>query len=233
MTGNLLRGGRSALGRVLREKKRSGAQVLITGDVSGDVIDENCKRLLGAPDASPPRRRVIVGVGRTPDIAIRRLPVDVGPLEKSERTEFVHGSSLAEPARGVSPDGGVIPGEGAAPRAVVTATSLADGLVDAVERVQTDGRGFEPGELRVSIDSLGTFKTTKERLAVIELVQDRVVEPHAALVHWVYDTAFDDVRVCELHGAVDLVLEYDDTPAGIQQRVVVPGEDYRSEWWTK
>ncbi|WP_224332992.1 DUF7504 family protein [Haloprofundus halobius] len=198
--------------------KERGCNLLVTGAVSEPVTARATQRLLGSPVEE---RKRLVTLTDTPTRDVdSRLPIGVSADDTGVRVverRRIERSAAEAAGRESASDTGLRCLEGEISRAVASL----DG-----------GHGFSPGELRLSLDSIGPLVEVYTVSRVREFLR-RVcdtVEDSNGMGHYHLPLSDDSRRVREFEGVFDARIELRQRePFGPEQRWHVPG--YGTTGW--
>lgn len=213
--------GDESLGALL-DRKRDGVAVLVTGAVPATVHRTMSTRLLGSPALD--RRRVLGLTAPAEDSVDDRLPPGVSTAPDRLRT--VVGNGWARSTQSVAPGAGgatTPPGTGASSPAAGTdglppegvavlddpsLSTFGERLAREVTALNRGADGFDPGQLRVCLDSLDHLVHDHDDDAVLRfahLLADQV-RRHDGMVHMHTTHRWDDLAVAELQEVTEVVI---------------------------
>lgn len=212
-------------GRILSELKRAGCSLLVAGPLPADAVDRVVARMLGR---KPGRRARVLGLfGPDVDAARRRLdrvPDGLGPAVVVTTAETPRSAGVEASRPGRSLD-------------VRTARHDPDvfeaELRAAVDEVRRHRGPFDPGELRVGVESLRTIHDGAGRGGV-EAFVDRVagdVRSAGGMAHFVYRSNSERGRPAWLDRRFDVVVAHRTGPDGLQQRWRFPDRGRSTDWF--
>lgn len=217
----------SRFGEALRNLKRHGCSLLVTGDVPFETRAAMSRRLFGTPDE---QRYRLLAVTNSVGLPVSRyLPSGVVPTGSD-----VTVVDFADELRGATASGATPPTEtGPTHRAddADRLSTLRTSMSAAVDRLSDRVDTFDTGELRVGVASLcGPFdaeEATRVRRTVDTLVED--VVDRRGMVHCHLLGGTDDVTA--LTDAFDVCIELRDRGTGVpEHRWVVPDQSVQTQW---
>ncbi|MFC5969747.1 hypothetical protein ACFPYI_00240 [Halomarina salina] len=222
----------TTLGETLRDLKRRGCSVLVTGAVPFETRAAMSRRLFGVPDE---RRFRLLAVTNSVGLPVARyLPDGLGA-----RDDAVTVVDFADELRGgvaaSSGDTGTATGSSPtvrtddADRVASLGTSLSSAVATVADRVDT----FAPGELRVGVASLsGPYdeeEADRVRTTLGSMVED--VVDHRGMVHCHLLGEADGRTANGLMPSFDVRIELRDRGTGTpEHRWVVPEQSVRTAW---
>ena len=222
----------TALGETLRDLKRRGCSVLVTGDVPFETRASMSRRLFGAPDER--RYRLLAATNSVGLPVGRYLPGGLGPDD-----EAVTVVDFADQLRGAvaasSGETGPVTGSGPTVRTDDSdrVESLSTSLSAAVTALAARVGPFAPGELRVGVASLRGSYDDDEAVrvrATLDAMVDDVVDHHG-MVHCHLLGDASDETAASLMAAFDVRIELRDRGTGApEHRWVVPEQSVRTAW---
>ena len=143
---------------VLRELKRDGCHLLVTGEVDRHVSGRATRRLLGNPHCD--RKRVLAFTDATADDVGHCLPVDVDRSDPDVWVVDPNGSQRSVPADAADVELPVDDADGS------ELSRLRQELVQAVGFFDDVHSGLGPAELRVGVASVAHLLDANDRAAV-------------------------------------------------------------------
>lgn len=234
-----------AFGRTLADLKRRGSSLLVLGPRAPFLRRAASRRLLG-DGAAETRRRLFVltdGAATTPEVAVGpATPETTRVVEWSNAVTTRSAATAGDPIDGFAPPGGPPAtervGDAAADYPRRSARdgrlgSLAAVVGDEIDALERQATSFDPGELRICVDSLDPMLATNEVGEVRRLVGAvaRRVRSVSGMAHYHLSAERSDAVVERLEPSFDAVIELrfgaDDDP---QHRWTFPGRDVESEW---
>jgi len=203
----------------LDDLKSTGCLLLVLEAGGSDAGGDGCRRLLGSDDGGERKRLLVRSENETQTTS--SAPSGDDPDERT----VVYRSPAREPAA-ASPPGPSLP--------ATTVASDVDALGDAVEE-QAEAvaplGGYEPGELRVCMDALGTLLEDDDLLSVLEFTKTLgdVARERDGIAHVHVGQHVPGIAVEGLLGQFDAVVEVtgDDDP---RQRWHLPDESLSTRW---
>jgi hypothetical protein len=146
-------GGSVSFSSALQALKRRGSALLVVGAVPEDAHLTASRHMLGAPAATPPRRRLVVTREGSREAARRRLresgPTGPGYTRLLACSTGTRGASTAP---STAPDGGV-----AETHVDCHPRSMGTALREQLEAFERAAGSLSPGELRVGFDPTPTL----------------------------------------------------------------------------
>lgn len=227
--------GQKPVPALLREYKQRGCNILVVGDVPDNILNTASARLLGDP-AECPRTRVF-GLFDRNELTVRYRLQHAGYGRTSTRVV-----TTTAFARSASADGGDNPVTTDLPYvpnfsldvATVDSTNLehvASILVDAFDATQTDE--YNPGELRVCIDSLRPLLDEDAAFEATDAFLDTVtseITTRRGMGHFVLPTAADSPAVKRVRDHFDIIVPLRTTEGTAEQRWQFVAENRQTDW---
>ncbi len=235
-----------SLGALL-DRKQDGVAVLVTGPVPATVHRSMSARLLGSPSLD--RRRVLGLTAPTEGGVDDRLPpgADTDP----DRLRTVVGDGWARSTGAVSQGGGATPAptpdaavstppapgvEGLPPAGVAvledpSLSTFGERLAREVAALNRLTEGFDPGQLRLCLDSVDHLVHAHEDDAVLRflhLITDQV-RRHDGMAHLHTTHRWDDNAVAELQDVTEVVVRLRLTGEAPEYRLYLDG-DPLTDW---
>ncbi|MGA9402542.1 DUF7504 family protein [Haladaptatus sp.] len=200
--------------RTLQRLKREGCNLLLVGSVPDSVLSAASRKLFGDPEERRFRVAVLSGTPRT--VVYERLPT----------------TALDETATVISHEGVSIPPHISAP--VVDVDSGIRELTSSISETITSFEGsknFQPGELRLGLDSLGSMLTRYDPTLVRQFlgIVGGQVRGANGMGHYVLPRPYDHELVTALEPLFDGVIEYR-VENGREERWHFTHHDLRSPW---
>jgi hypothetical protein len=160
--------------------KEQGSALLVVGSVPEEMFAQASATMLGAPDAEPPRRRLVVTPKSNRERGVRRLR-ETGPLSAEYARLITGGERARSAAAGRSLDE-------VSPRTHVVDGSVGDlgtTITDVIEEFELFAGELAPAEFRMAFDCLPTLLATYGRETAFRFVHAVVSQSRAAagLVH--------------------------------------------------
>ncbi|MGA9401022.1 DUF7504 family protein [Haladaptatus sp.] len=212
----------SELGRL----KRTGGNLLLTGDVPADLFEELSVQFLGAP--SNDRTHLFALYGRDVDVARKRLSrANANPAQAHILTHEVAVRSATQAQSNAFPD---------RPSASSVEGSLDDfqtAIQDELLELQYGNRGFEPGELRFCLDSLQLLSNEEGSVAVERSLRKitETVEELSGIGQYIFPGAFDSDSVQAVEPLFDVTIELKLDPDGPKQRWHLHETSHTTTWF--
>lgn len=212
----------TALGETLRQLKRRGCSLLVTGTVPFETRAAMSRRLFGTPDE--PRYRLLAVTNSVGLPVARYLPhgvtasaADVSVVDFADQ---LRGSTTASPSSGTGPTMRTDDTDRMA--------NLGTTVSTAIERLAQQAGRFDAGTLRVGLASLrGPYDAEDPVRASVGRIVDDVVSRRGMVHCHLLDTTLDD----DLMEAFDVRIELRDRGTGApEHRWVVPDRAVRTEW---
>lgn len=220
------RDGEWRFGQVLSRLKDRGCTVMVTGDVSEEAFDKLSTDFLGGYGAK--RSRVFALLDRDLDVA-RARNRRAGPgYEPALVVDAASKLPRAQAASRPHLDDRTL----AVRYADDTPSALETQLVDAVHDARQLHGPFEPGELRVCVDSLRPLADQYDLTEVYDslvAVGEAVVESDG-MAHFLFPGDRDDPAVRSLVPAFDVLVELRDENDLVEQRWTFRDYDVPSLW---
>lgn len=220
----------TAFGRLLREFKREGCNLLLVGQTPERVRRTARRRLLGSASERRYRLLVLAGGRATPPF----VESDEFDADARRRARSIECDVERRTAAAASPDpsfGSV--GPEAAPGSVDDLDSLSTRISAEIASLERIDGGFGPGELRVSVDSLAPLLAATDERRVrsfLEAVTSRV-RIARGMGHYFLPVEYGSATERALRDRFDAVLEHRVTNDGAAlERWHVPERDLTSRW---
>jgi len=210
---------------VLRQLKRDGCHLLVTGDVDGEVAGRATRRLLGDPNRE--RERVLAVTDATADHVDHCLPAGVRRTDPDVWVADPTGSQRSVPADAADVE---LPADCADRSAL---GRLRAELVQAVGFFDDVRNGLSPAELRVGVTSVTPLLDAHDRGTV-----GRFLRAVGAIVRGVDGMAHAHLSLPDDHPTVDDLSPLFDARIELrrreglvpEQRWHVPKHDITSDW---
>lgn len=199
----------------LDDLKSEGCLLLVLEVDSDEATDAGCRRMLGSDVLDDRRRLFVLGDTAGHDVSTN------GP----EQRALVY-RTAARSATAAAPSSPSNPSD------TVSADldALGDALEDEVEAL-APADGYEPGQLRICVDTLGDFLDEDDLVATLEFVKTLRAAVHDAdgIAHVHVDQQVPAIAVEGLLPQFDAVVEVadDDDP---RQRWHLPEESLSTAW---
>lgn len=212
----------SELGRL----KRTGGNLLLTGDVPADVFEELSVQFLGEPDYG--RTHLFALYGRDTNVVRTRLDRANANLDNARvlsheaavrsATDVRTGNQPTRPS--VSP-------------VVGSLDDFQTEILDEIFELQYQRKGFDPGQLRFCLDSLQFLSDEEEADAVEEFVRNvtETVEEVAGLGQYIFPGAYDSAQVQAVEPLFDVTIEMKIDEGGPTQRWHLHDTEYTTTWF--
>jgi len=155
--------------------KEQGSALLVVGSVPEGMFVQASATMLGAPDAEPPRRRLVVTPKSTRETGVRRLR-KTGPLS----AEYARLITCGKQARSAAASQSL---NEVSPRTHVVDGSVGDlgaTMTDVVEEFELFAGNLAPAEFRMAFDCLPSLLTTYGRETAFRLVHAVVAQSRSA-----------------------------------------------------
>ncbi|MFD1512657.1 DUF7504 family protein [Halomarina rubra] len=216
----------SRFGEALRDLKRRGCSLLVTGEVPFETRAAMSRRLFGTPDE---RRYRLLGVTNTVGLPVDRyLPSGVAPAGDDvtvvDFADELRGATASESPTSATPRPTVRTDD------VDRLATLRTSMTSAIDRIGDRVGPFVAGELRVGVASLrGPFEDGGDhaRATIEHLVEDVVGHRGMVHCHLLGGTA----AVADLTDAFDVRIELRDRGTGVpEHRWVVPDRSVQTQW---
>ena len=233
--------------RNLKWMKRTGCNLLVTGNVREEVSRRATRKLLGSPEES--RTRLLGLTDRDREDAPYLLPGDVRATD--HRVHFAEYDAGARTASAATPaeadssatDAAAFESESASDSdsaAFGTDSSAAaqdlgefrSALCDAITTAKIAESGFDPAELRVSVFTLSYLLNRHDTAAVERFVSafgDHVRGVNG-MAHYHLPVADDSQPVRRLSSLFDARIELREKHGHPEQRWHFPDDDVRTVW---
>lgn len=211
----------SELGRL----KRTGGNILLTGDVPEDIFDQISVRLFG--DQSLTRTPVIAHYGKDAEIAQRRLS------EGDTPTDRAHTITYEGDARSATQMQTSLPNQTANSFVTGTFEEFQSTIQDMIAELENQKNGFDPAELRFCFDSLRLLleeeglETTNQFLTAVTKKVDDV----EGLGHYIHQETYDSSAVQAVQSEFDLAIELRINSNGVEQRLHLNGTNHTTKWF--
>jgi hypothetical protein len=212
----------SELGRL----KRSGGNLLLTGDVPADAFEELSVQFLGEPDYD--RTHLFALYGRDTDVARRRLA--------RANTNLDHAQILTHEAAVRSATEMQTENQPTRPSVSPVVGSFDDfqtAILDEIFGLQYQQKGFEPGQLRFCFDSLQFLSDEESETAVKEFVRTitETVEEVSGLGQYVFPGAYESAPIQAVEPLFDVTIELKIGEEGSMQRWHLHDTEYTTTWF--
>ncbi|QDX40969.1 hypothetical protein [Salarchaeum sp. JOR-1] len=206
---------------ILERLKEEGSSLLVVGDVPGEAYARASRRMFGDGDHAPRQRVLVVGSS-----AGSTLPTRVGETRCGDSdTVITHGTNARTAVASASVTPPVTPHEHVP---AGDANALGRAVLDRIDAF--DG-AFEPGELRLGVDTLqplldtaGEFQTFR----TVDLLSERV-RRERGMAHFRLPQPRENRHVRLLEPLFDAVVELRVTDS-VEQRWSLRDENVVSEW---
>lgn len=205
--------------------KRSGAAFLLVGSVPERGFDRATATLLGDPDE--PRSPMFVLHGRNRETATRRLSMT--GISPTASTVIEHHA----PARAASTASADVPDSTDRGPDVVPVSGGTRDLLETARGTIEDATFHSPGELRLSVDSLGSMIDSSGLETTRDAVESvcRTVREQRGLGCFLLPGSPDDERVERLTPLFDAVIELRTEGDGVNQRWRLVGTGHETSWF--
>ncbi|WP_435158149.1 DUF7504 family protein [Haladaptatus sp. DFWS20] len=218
-------GGRIQIESELGRLKRTGGNILLTGNVPEDVLDQVSGQLLG--EQSLNRTPVIAQYGKDAEVAQMRLSQVDSPLDHAHILTYRADARSATQLQASQPSQIAI--------SYVTGTfeEFQVAIQDKISDLQNQQNGFDPAELRFCFDSLRLLieetgiETTKEFISKTVKTVDSV----NGLGHYIHSGTFDSDSVQAVKSKFDVVIELRANTNGLEQRLHLHGTNHTTQWF--
>ncbi|WP_423745074.1 HalOD1 output domain-containing protein (plasmid) [Haladaptatus sp. SPP-AMP-3] len=212
----------SELGRL----KRSGGNVLLTGDVPADVFDELSAQFLGEQEYG--RTHLFALYGRDTGTARTRLERATADTDHANILTY---EAAVRSATEVRPQN-----QQNRPSVTPVVGSLDEfetAIVDDIFEHQYRQKGFEPGQLRFCFDSLQFLSEEESESSVEEFVRNvtKTVEDVSGLGQYLFPGAYDSAPVRAVEPLFDGTIELKVGARGPMQRWHLHDTDYTTTWF--
>ncbi len=212
----------SELGRL----KRTGGNLLLTGDVPMDLFEELSVQFLGAP--SYERTHLFALYGRDVDVARKRL--SRGNVNPAHAHVLTHDVAVRSATQAQTND-----------YSTRLSTSSVEGsledfqtaIQDELLELQCQQKGFEPGELRFCLDSLQLLSNEEGTAAVKDSLRTitETVEAVSSLGQYIFPGAFESDPVQAVEPLFDVTIELKIDSDGPKQRWHLHETEHRTTWF--
>lgn len=211
----------SELGRL----KRTGGNILLTGDVPEDVINRISARLLGEPAYD--RTQLFAHYGQDMETAQTRLELaQAAPEHAYLLTHEGAARSVAQAKGGQSNQMSISP-------VIGTLDGFQTAIRERVIELQRRRNGFDPAELRFCFDSLRLLVEEEGRDTAIEFlisVTD-AIEDVGGLGHYILPHAYGSRPVQSVQSSFDAVIDLKIGVNGPEQRWHLHDTDHTTQWF--
>ncbi|MGM0591722.1 MAG: DUF7504 family protein [Halobacteriota archaeon] len=208
--------------------KEQGSSLLVVGSVPTEMYTRASKQMLGAPDASPPRRRLLV----MPEGERHRAPERLertGPNAPNFARVITHEASArsaaASQTASVSSQLQITSVDG-------TLSQLGIAISDAISEFDTLAGGLEPAELRFAFDCLPTLLAEYNEEAVFRFLH--IITTQVRLVrgmgHFWLPQELNGEMTRSLRPLFDAVIELRIDDGVLKQRWHFRDTDLVSDW---
>ncbi|SIR04562.1 hypothetical protein SAMN05421858_1231 [Haladaptatus litoreus] len=212
----------SELGRL----KRTGGNLLLTGDVPADVFERLSAQFLG--EAAYDRTQLLALYGRNSEVARSRLS------RADTNAHRAHLLTYEAPVRSTAQTSqSDYPGQPSVSTITGTIEDFQRAIDDEVFELQHQRRGFEPGELRFCFDSLRLLSDEEDAQTVEGFLRTvtNTVDEVLGLGHYVFAEAYDSSRVLAIEPLFDVTIQLKIGENGPEQRWHLHDTDYTTIWF--
>lgn len=211
----------SELGRV----KRTGGNVMLTGDVPENVFNQLSAQLLG--DVAFDRTSLFALYGRNADVAQSRLS------QAGVSSDHAHILTHEPVARSAAQDQSNQSGRMSISSIVGSLEEFQSAIREQVFDLQQERNGFDSAELRFCFDSLqllleeeGTETTNQFITAVTETIEDV-----NGFGHFVLPNTYDSPPVQAVRALFDVIIEIKIGVDGLEQRFHLQDTSHTTQWF--
>ncbi len=213
----------SELGRL----KRTGGNLLLSGDVPADVFEQLSAQFLG--DTAYERTYLFALYGRGTDVARRQLSqANVNP---DDARLLTHDAAVRSAAQAQ-------PSERSSHLTSSPVTGSFDEFETAVREevfeLQRQRLGLEPGELRFYFDSLQLLSNEEDTQTVTDSLKSitETVEEVSGMGQYVFPKAYESSSVQALEPLFDVTIELQIGEDGPEQRWHLHDTEYTTTWFS-
>jgi Halobacterial output domain 1 len=211
----------SELGRL----KRTGGNILLTGDVPEEVFDQMSVQLLG--DDAFDRTFLFAQYGEDAEVAQTRLSMADAPPNRAHilTHETVARSTVAAQA------------SQATRMSVSSVTGNLQDFQTAIREqifdLQRQWNGFDPAELRFCFDSLRLLLEEEDPETVEQFITavTETVEEFDGLGHYIMQDSYDSHPVQAVRSTFDVIIELSFDVNGPKQRWHLQNTDHTTKWF--
>jgi hypothetical protein len=212
----------SELGRL----KRSGGNLLFTGDVPTDVFEQLSAQFIGETEYD--RTHLFALYGRNADVARTRLsqanasPDNARVLTYEAAVRSTTQARTNEPSRQAS----LSP-------VVGTIDDFQTAIQEATFELQRQRMGFVPGELRFCFDSLQLLSGEEDAQTVEKFLRaiTGTIEDVSGLGHYIFPGAYGSQPVQAVNSLFDVAIELKISEEGPKQRWHMHDTEYTTIWF--
>jgi hypothetical protein len=212
----------------LDELEGEGSAILIVGTVPDSELHRVTETLQGDPENGPKRQLFVTTPDRVAEIETRVADRALIPPRQGARAITVNGPKRSAAATDA-------PGAGSMPVTAVEADeidALAQSMLETVNEFERLGAGLEPGELRVSVETLTTLIDVNGQEAVFRMIHllNHIVRENDGLAYYHLPVERESAVVRMFASLFDAVVELRLDPDGLKQRWHVENEGITSDW---
>ncbi|MFH5801811.1 HalOD1 output domain-containing protein [Haladaptatus sp. CMAA 1911] len=213
----------SELGRL----KRTGGNILVTGSVPEDILDQLSVQLLG--ERSSDRSFIFAQYGKSAQGAQMRHSLNGSPPENAYIVTYEAGAYTRSVAQSYADQ----PDPVNVSSVVGTLEEFQVAIQEKILELQERRNGYDPGELRFSFDSLRILLEEEETEAAgqfIATVTKRVKDANG-LGHYLLPDAYYSDTVKAVKPIFDIVIELQVSVNGLEQRLHLNDTDHTTKWF--
>ncbi|WP_458190733.1 DUF7504 family protein [Haladaptatus sp. NG-WS-4] len=211
----------SELGRL----KRTGGNILLTGNIPEDVLNRVSAQFLG--DSKFKRTSFFALYGRDTEIAQTRLSQARGP---SDRAHIVTHESIARSAADVQSNQ---PSQLSVSTVTESLEEFQTTIQDQLFDLQQQRNGFDPAELRFCFDSIqhlmekeGAESVERFLTAIMEAIEDM-----RGLGHYILSDEYNSRSVQTIQSKFDVTIELKIGERGPEQRWHLHDTEHTTKWF--
>ena len=220
--------GSSRFAQALSELKEEGSALLVVGTVPDEKFGEATRSLLGHADGGTRRRLFVTTEDKVPDIRSRIPDADLLPVSESVRV-----LALGDIARSSAATAGT-GNETVQIERIGTdeLDTVAETMLEKIDEFERLAAGFEPAELRVSVDSLTTLIDAHGREAVFRMLHllNHIIREKKGMAHYHLPVEHGSGIVRMFSPLFDAVIELRLKDDELQQRWHLQDPEITSDW---
>lgn len=220
--------GSSRFTQALSELKEEGSALLVVGTVPDEKFGEVTSALLGHADGGPRRRLFVTTEDKVQEIRSRIPDADVLPVSQSVRVV-----ALGDVARSTAATQGSGNNTIKIDRIDIDEfDSLAETILSKIEEFEQLAAGFEPAELRVSVDSLTTLIDAHGREPVFRMLHllNHIIREKQGMAHYHLPVEHGSGIVRMFSPLFDAVIELRLKDDQLEQRWHLQDPEITSDW---
>ncbi len=213
----------SELGRL----RRTGGNILVTGSVPEDVLDQLSVHLLG--EHSLNRSLFFAQYGKSAEGAQRRLSQIGTPAENAHILTYEAGAGTRSAAQSYVNESH----QANVSSVIGTLEEFQAAIQEKIVDLQVQWNGFDPGELRFSFDSLRLLLEEEDTDAARRFIATvtKTVEDANGLGHYLLPDTYYSDTVQAVKSEFDIVIELRLSFNGLEQQLHLHDTDHTTKWF--